>query len=245
MAFKRWKISNFCLILFLQAWSGPQMTCEGTAVVGQWSSSSETGFPINLNLHWLLKYSFATSFTESLVYTTWHRCQSTACVAFHMMWRASWLSVTFVKTGSMEGGFLDSFSTLLRQSYLCMYFWFICSVQPCHLCMCECFLCSCVGVEEDKAAEIDLYHCPNCQVTHGPSVSKSCRCSIWFYLCFLITLFDLSSVPFLLLFTVRKRRGGNKQTTDYTAAAARDPSHPVKTGSPQFVRELRSRTFPK
>lgn len=32
--------------------------------------------------------------------------------------------------------------------------------------------CSCVGVEEDKAAEIDLYHCPNCQVTHGPSVSK-------------------------------------------------------------------------
>lgn len=34
------------------------------------------------------------------------------------------------------------------------------------------FLCSCVEVEEDKAAEIDLYHCPNCQVTHGPSVSE-------------------------------------------------------------------------
>lgn len=34
------------------------------------------------------------------------------------------------------------------------------------------FLCSCVGVEEDKAAEIDLYHCPNCEVTHGPSVSE-------------------------------------------------------------------------
>lgn len=34
------------------------------------------------------------------------------------------------------------------------------------------FLCSCVGVEEEKATEIDLYHCPNCQVTHGPSVSK-------------------------------------------------------------------------
>uniref|UniRef100_A0A8C4I5X9 PHD finger protein 8 n=1 Tax=Dicentrarchus labrax TaxID=13489 RepID=A0A8C4I5X9_DICLA len=67
--------------------------------------------------------------------------------------------------------------------------------------MIECDICqdwfhgSCVGVEEDKAAEIDLYHCPNCQVTHGPSVSK-------------------------------------------------DPSRPVKTGSPQFVRELRSRTFP-
>uniref|UniRef100_A0A8C7XDX7 PHD finger protein 8 n=1 Tax=Oryzias sinensis TaxID=183150 RepID=A0A8C7XDX7_9TELE len=67
--------------------------------------------------------------------------------------------------------------------------------------MIECDICqdwfhgSCVGVEENKAAEIDLYHCPNCQVTHGPSVSK-------------------------------------------------DPSRPVKTGSPQFVRELRSRTFP-
>uniref|UniRef100_A0A8D2ZID7 Histone lysine demethylase PHF8 n=1 Tax=Scophthalmus maximus TaxID=52904 RepID=A0A8D2ZID7_SCOMX len=71
---------------------------------------------------------------------------------------------------------------------------------------------SCVGVEEDKATEIDLYHCPNCQVTHGPSV-------------------------------MRKRRGGNKQT-DSGAAAGRDPSRPVKTGSPQFVRELRSRTFP-
>nr|XP_046252270.1 histone lysine demethylase PHF8 isoform X2 [Scatophagus argus] len=84
--------------------------------------------------------------------------------------------------------------------------------------MIECDICqdwfhgSCVGVEEDKAAEIDLYHCPNCQVTHGPSV-------------------------------MRKRRGGNKQT-DYGAAGARDPSRPVKTGSPQFVRELRSRTFP-
>lgn len=85
--------------------------------------------------------------------------------------------------------------------------------------MIECDICqdwfhgSCVGVEEDKATEIDLYHCPNCQVTHGPSV-------------------------------MRKRRGGNKQTTDYSAAGARDPSRPVKTGSPQFVRELRSRTFP-
>ncbi|KAI4823709.1 hypothetical protein KUCAC02_012283, partial [Chaenocephalus aceratus] len=83
--------------------------------------------------------------------------------------------------------------------------------------MIECDICqdwfhgSCVGVEEDKAAEIDLYHCPNCQVTHGPSV-------------------------------MRKRRGGNKQTDG--GAAARDPSRPVKTGSPQFVRELRSRTFP-
>uniref|UniRef100_A0A3Q1H5G7 Histone lysine demethylase PHF8 n=1 Tax=Acanthochromis polyacanthus TaxID=80966 RepID=A0A3Q1H5G7_9TELE len=84
--------------------------------------------------------------------------------------------------------------------------------------MIECDICqdwfhgSCVGVEEDKAAEIDLYHCPNCQVTHGPSV-------------------------------MRKRRGGNKQI-DAGTAGGRDPSRPVKTGSPQFVRELRSRTFP-
>uniref|UniRef100_A0A674P677 PHD finger protein 8 n=1 Tax=Takifugu rubripes TaxID=31033 RepID=A0A674P677_TAKRU len=74
--------------------------------------------------------------------------------------------------------------------------------------MIECDICqdwfhgSCVGVEEDKAAEIDLYHCPNCEVTHGPSVSES-------------TFFMF---PF--------------------------PTRPVKTGSSQFVRELRSRTFP-
>uniref|UniRef100_A0A3B3VHV4 PHD finger protein 8 n=1 Tax=Poecilia latipinna TaxID=48699 RepID=A0A3B3VHV4_9TELE len=84
--------------------------------------------------------------------------------------------------------------------------------------MIECDICqdwfhgSCVGVEEDKAAEIDQYHCPNCQVTHGPPV-------------------------------MRKRRGGNKQT-DGNTGVVRDPSKPVKTGSPQFVRELRSRTFP-
>ncbi|XP_031650505.1 histone lysine demethylase PHF8 isoform X1 [Oncorhynchus kisutch] len=88
--------------------------------------------------------------------------------------------------------------------------------------MIECDICqdwfhgSCVGVEEDKAAEIDLYHCPNCQVTHGPSVSSA----------------------------VRKRRGGTKQA-DAGATGGRDTSgRPVKTGTPQFVSELRSRTFP-
>uniref|UniRef100_A0AAZ3RU72 Histone lysine demethylase PHF8 n=1 Tax=Oncorhynchus tshawytscha TaxID=74940 RepID=A0AAZ3RU72_ONCTS len=75
--------------------------------------------------------------------------------------------------------------------------------------MIECDICqdwfhgSCVGVEEDKAAEIDLYHCPNCQVTHGPSQA------------------------------------------DAGATGGRDTSgRPVKTGTPQFVSELRSRTFP-
>ncbi|XP_041130271.1 histone lysine demethylase PHF8 isoform X2 [Polyodon spathula] len=47
--------------------------------------------------------------------------------------------------------------------------------------MIECDICqdwfhgSCVRVEESKAAEIDLYHCPDCQVTHGPSVMKKRR----------------------------------------------------------------------
>uniref|UniRef100_A0A8C2CQD5 PHD finger protein 8 n=1 Tax=Cyprinus carpio TaxID=7962 RepID=A0A8C2CQD5_CYPCA len=82
--------------------------------------------------------------------------------------------------------------------------------------MIECDVCqdwfhgSCVGVEEDKAADIDQYHCPNCQVTHGPSV-------------------------------MRKRRGAIKHSD---AGVGRDSGRPVKTGSAQFVRELRSRTFP-
>uniref|UniRef100_A0A8C1XAY3 PHD finger protein 8 n=1 Tax=Cyprinus carpio TaxID=7962 RepID=A0A8C1XAY3_CYPCA len=82
--------------------------------------------------------------------------------------------------------------------------------------MIECDVCqdwfhgSCVGVEEDKAADIDQYHCPNCQVTHGPSV-------------------------------MRKRRGAFKHSD---AGVSRDSGRPVKTGSAQFVRELRSRTFP-
>ncbi|KAM9113427.1 histone lysine demethylase PHF8 isoform 1-T1 [Pangshura tecta] len=47
--------------------------------------------------------------------------------------------------------------------------------------MIECDVCqdwfhgSCVGVEEDAAADIDLYHCPNCQLAHGPSVMKRRR----------------------------------------------------------------------
>ncbi|XP_053330220.1 histone lysine demethylase PHF8 [Spea bombifrons] len=47
--------------------------------------------------------------------------------------------------------------------------------------MIECDVCqdwfhgSCVGVEEENASDIDLYHCPNCQITHGPSVMKRRR----------------------------------------------------------------------
>uniref|UniRef100_G3UJ74 Histone lysine demethylase PHF8 n=1 Tax=Loxodonta africana TaxID=9785 RepID=G3UJ74_LOXAF len=79
--------------------------------------------------------------------------------------------------------------------------------------MIECDMCqdwfhgSCVGVEEEKAADIDLYHCPNCEVLHGPSVSL-----------------------------VKKRRGSSKGHDTHKGK-------PVKTGSPSFIRELRSRTF--
>ncbi|KAM6289095.1 histone lysine demethylase PHF8-like, partial [Aegotheles albertisi] len=65
---------------------------------------------------------------------------------------------------------------------------------------------SCVGVEEEAAAEIDLYHCPQCALRRGPSVMK-------------------------------RRRGPPR-------APEMDQNLPVRTGSSQFIRELRGRTFP-
>ncbi|XP_053575005.1 lysine-specific demethylase 7A isoform X2 [Bombina bombina] len=47
--------------------------------------------------------------------------------------------------------------------------------------MIECDICkdwfhsSCVKVEEHEAADIDLYHCPNCEALHGPSQLKQRR----------------------------------------------------------------------
>ncbi|XP_048872069.1 lysine-specific demethylase phf2-like isoform X2 [Brienomyrus brachyistius] len=44
--------------------------------------------------------------------------------------------------------------------------------------MIECDACkdwfhgSCVGVDEDEAADIDIYHCPNCETLHGKSTLK-------------------------------------------------------------------------
>ncbi|XP_048475784.1 histone lysine demethylase PHF8, partial [Rhincodon typus] len=81
--------------------------------------------------------------------------------------------------------------------------------------MIECDLCqdwfhgSCVGVEEDEAAEIDLYHCPNCEVVHGPSVMK-------------------------------RRKSWPRQENLSTVVRSR----PVQTGTPTFIKELCSRTFP-
>ncbi|XP_070597381.1 histone lysine demethylase PHF8 isoform X2 [Erythrolamprus reginae] len=82
--------------------------------------------------------------------------------------------------------------------------------------MIECDACqdwfhgSCVGVEEDAAANIDLYHCPNCELLHGPSVMK-------------------------------RRRGNPKQSE---SSVNKEVGKTVKTGSSQFIKELRSRTFP-
>lgn len=60
-----------------------------------------------------------------------------------------------------------------------------------------------------------------------------------------LCLFPSALIFFTVYFKlVRKRRGGNKQP-DYGASGTRVPTRPVKTGSSQFVRELRSRTFPK
>uniref|UniRef100_A0A7M4FQW0 Lysine-specific demethylase PHF2 n=1 Tax=Crocodylus porosus TaxID=8502 RepID=A0A7M4FQW0_CROPO len=43
--------------------------------------------------------------------------------------------------------------------------------------MIECDACKdcCVGVEEDEAPDIDIYHCPNCEKTHGKSTLKKKR----------------------------------------------------------------------
>ncbi|XP_071983540.1 lysine-specific demethylase PHF2 isoform X6 [Engystomops pustulosus] len=47
--------------------------------------------------------------------------------------------------------------------------------------MIECDACkdwfhgSCVGVDEDEAPDIDIYHCPNCEKTHGKSTLKKKR----------------------------------------------------------------------
>lgn len=34
------------------------------------------------------------------------------------------------------------------------------------------FFCSCVGVQEHQASDIEIYHCPSCQMMNGPLVCK-------------------------------------------------------------------------
>lgn len=101
------------------------------------------------------------------VVSLWHPYRCTACAACHMMWLASWLSVTSVRTGSMEGKPVFVQENVNCGCSILAGSWKICTAFDWYM------FCSCVGVEEDKATEIDLYHCPNCEVTHGPSVSES------------------------------------------------------------------------
>ncbi|XP_077355090.1 lysine-specific demethylase 7A isoform X2 [Festucalex cinctus] len=81
--------------------------------------------------------------------------------------------------------------------------------------MIECDICkdwfhgSCVHVEEHHAVDIDVYHCPNCHVRHGPSLMKM---------------------------------RNNWHRHDYTEPD--DGAKPVQAGTPVFVKELQSRTFP-
>uniref|UniRef100_G3TZ82 PHD finger protein 2 n=1 Tax=Loxodonta africana TaxID=9785 RepID=G3TZ82_LOXAF len=42
---------------------------------------------------------------------------------------------------------------------------------------------SCVGVEEEEAPDIDIYHCPNCEKTHGKSTCKSYRAAPRGHIC--------------------------------------------------------------
>ncbi|ESN99531.1 hypothetical protein HELRODRAFT_84338 [Helobdella robusta] len=47
--------------------------------------------------------------------------------------------------------------------------------------MIECDVCNdwfhgkCVGIKEQSASDIEFYHCPNCQITHGPLILKKKR----------------------------------------------------------------------
>lgn len=59
---------------------------------------------------------------------------------------------------------------------------------------------SCVQVEEHHAVDIDVYHCPNCDVVQGPSLSEYCYLSlVACFLCFLSTSLPLSLSPNMCL----------------------------------------------
>lgn len=111
---------------------------------------------------------------------------------------------------------------------------------------------SCVGVDEDDAPDIDIYHCPNCEKTHGKSTRESqpprVAAGSWLGASSLVPnkeaescwnnfLFHLS---YLFCLAVKKKKNWSKhdtgQSTDIKA---------VQNGSQVFIKELRSRTFPR
>lgn len=106
----------------------------------------------------------------------------------------------------------------------------------------------CVAVSEWRRTKQQRLTCITAPIVRSLmghlSVSYHCL-SIPFFIChdFIGLHINVNLNLCVFFFSVRKRRGGHKQTD--TTAGTRDPSRPVKTGSPQFVRELRSRTFPK
>uniref|UniRef100_A0A671TDM3 Lysine-specific demethylase PHF2 n=1 Tax=Sinocyclocheilus anshuiensis TaxID=1608454 RepID=A0A671TDM3_9TELE len=91
--------------------------------------------------------------------------------------------------------------------------------------MIECDACkdwfhgSCVGVDEDEAPDIDIYHCPNCEKTHGKSTCK--------YLSFIlgdvrpvqngsqVFIKELSSRTFPSAEDVVVKLSGSQMTLDY------------------------------
>lgn len=142
----------------------------------QSSGSEETErncFRINSNLLWIQKYSCHIT-NEKF---GWHNMAS---VPVYCLCRLPYDVTRFMIECDICQDWFHGRWVFWRLYHLVMAsvcIWkFVLLVQLHHLCnVLKSFLCSCVGVEEDKAAEIDLYHCPNCQVTHGPSVSKSSR----------------------------------------------------------------------
>lgn len=68
---------------------------------------------------------------------------------------------------------------------------------------------SCVGVWEYVSVDLDKYHCPQCEITYGPSLFK---------------------------------KQNNWHRHNYTDMDA--DSKPVQTGTPVFIKELKSRHFP-
>ncbi len=92
---------------------------------------------------------------------------------------------------------------------------------------------SCVQVVEHHAADIDVYHCPNCEPIHGPSMSKcvflNCFCCVpgsglWMFPSF---------------FAVKKRNNWHRH--DYTEP--NDGTRPVQAGTAVFVQQLQARSF--
>lgn len=57
---------------------------------------------------------------------------------------------------------------------------------------------SCVGVEEEEAPDIDIYHCPNCEKTHGKSTCKY-TCTAGPQTDDKFCMFKQKNLPFVLL----------------------------------------------